>query len=128
MKSKLVYVELKSGYSDNGPAWIGRCKYSRTERTIYFNDRALRPTGGAGDRGNYHDVESGDEYWVSGVKKDQNDRHWAGSGVVLVDEAVVEEYLAYVGVDRLDDRKYRITRLAIGDVRSRLNAWANKRR
>ncbi len=33
----LRYIELKSGYSDNGPAWIGYVTPSKTGRTIYFN-------------------------------------------------------------------------------------------
>ena len=38
----LKYIELKSGYNDNGPAWIGRVQQSRTGRTVYFNGMALR--------------------------------------------------------------------------------------
>lgn len=36
MKSEIVYVELKTGYNDNGPSWIGKATYSKTGRTIYF--------------------------------------------------------------------------------------------
>ena len=38
----LRYVELKSGYADNGPAWIGYVTPSKSGRTLYFNGRALR--------------------------------------------------------------------------------------
>jgi hypothetical protein len=31
-----MYIELKTGYQDNGPAWIGRVKFSKTGQTIYF--------------------------------------------------------------------------------------------
>jgi len=34
----ILYIELKTGYSDNGPAWIGRVRYSKSGRTIYFNN------------------------------------------------------------------------------------------
>ena len=30
-------------------------------------------------------METGESYWVSGVKKDGQDRHWAGSGKVLIE-------------------------------------------
>jgi hypothetical protein len=30
---EIKYVELKSGYADNGPAWIGRVKNSKTGNT-----------------------------------------------------------------------------------------------
>jgi hypothetical protein len=37
-------------------------------------------------------VETGEEYWVSGVKRNGEDRHWAGSGPVVVDDDAREEY------------------------------------
>ena len=33
----LMYIELKTGYSDDGPAWIGYVKTSKSKKTIYFN-------------------------------------------------------------------------------------------
>ena len=38
MIKDLMYIELKTGYSDDGPAWIGYVKTSKTKKTIYFND------------------------------------------------------------------------------------------
>ena len=35
----LMYIELKTGYSDDGPAWIGYVKTSKSKKTIYFNIR-----------------------------------------------------------------------------------------
>ena len=70
------YIELKTGYSDNGPAWIGNVKESKSGKTIYFNDHAFQKYHGA--YGNYIDIETGDEYWISSVKKNGQDRHWAG--------------------------------------------------
>jgi len=42
MEREIRYIELKTGYSDNGPAWIGEVKLSKSKNTIYFNDKALR--------------------------------------------------------------------------------------
>ena len=42
MIKNLMYIELKSGYSDDGPAWIGYVKTSKTGKTIYFNDHAFQ--------------------------------------------------------------------------------------
>ena len=42
--------------------------------------------------GNYIDMETGESFWVSGVKKNGQDRHWAGSGPVAIDEDAREEY------------------------------------
>ena len=92
----LRYIELKSGFSDNGLAWIGYVTLSRSGRTLYFNGRGLQKLKGQrrGEAGgNYVDVETGDSFWVSGVKKNGEDRHRAGSGKVLVEAAALPGYL-----------------------------------
>jgi hypothetical protein len=65
---------------------------SKTGRTITYRDKTLRKIRGGGIRGNHEDVETGDEYWVSGVKRDRASRPWAGTGPVTIDEDVREEY------------------------------------
>lgn len=92
----LRYIELKSGHSDDGPAWIGYVTPSKTGRTAYFNGRGLMKLKGqrrGASGGNYVDMETGESFWVSGVKKNGQDRHWAGSGKVLVEAAAVADYL-----------------------------------
>ncbi len=92
-RRRLMYVELKTGYSDNGPAWISYVRFSKTGRTIYFRDRELlRLKGGGGAYSNYLDVSSGEEFWVSGVKRRGSNRHWAGGGRVEVDADARAEY------------------------------------
>lgn len=105
----LKYIELKSGYSDNGPAWIAHVKLSKSGRTVYFNGRALARSGGQGIRGNHFDIETREEFWISGVKKDGCDRDWAGGGVVLVERAAVDEYLKIIGASSLDPSRYQAT-------------------
>lgn len=100
----LRYIELKTGHSDNGPAWIARVKLSKSKRTVYFNGRALHQAG----RGCYFDLVSYEEYWVSGVKKDGTDRHWAGGGVVLIEASAVPEYLRVVGKAQLDTTRLKV--------------------
>jgi hypothetical protein len=87
-----MYVELKTGFNDDGPAWIGRVRFSKTGRTIYYRGRTLQRKGWGGGPGNHVDVDTGEEFWVSGVKKDRTDRHWAGHGPIHVDEDVRDEY------------------------------------
>lgn len=125
MKDRIIYVELKSGYSDNGPAWIGKGSWSKSGRTVYFNGKALQAAGGGGN-GNYLDIETGEGYWVSGVKKNREDRHWAGSGMVMIDALVVEEYLAITGSAKLDSRKFKTVQLDHGDVASRVHELQNR--
>ena len=100
------YVELKSGHGDSGPAWIARVTTSRTFRTVYFNGRALKRRGGIS--ANYRDIETGEEYWVSGVKKDGSDRHWAGGGIVWIEADVVDEYLEIIGVRSLNPKRLQV--------------------
>jgi hypothetical protein len=100
------YIELKTGYNDNGPAWIGRAKISRSGNTIYFNDHAFEKCNGTS--GNFIDIESGDEYWISGVKKNGEDRHWAGSGKVIIDSKIIPEYLEIVGDKEMNKTKFII--------------------
>lgn len=116
MKDKIIYVELKSGHNDDGPAWIGKCRSSKSGRTIYFNGKAFGSLGGQGVSGNYYDKATGDEYWISGVKKDQCDRHWAGSGAVMIDKSVVDEYLAFTKLSSLDPKRFRVVQLDHSNV------------
>ena len=105
----IKYIELKTGYNDDGPAWIGNVKESRSGKTIYFNDHAFQrnsSTKETGIYGNYIDIETGEEYWISGVKKDGSDRHWAGHGKIIIDSKVVDEYLAIVKADHLDKTQF----------------------
>jgi hypothetical protein len=37
----LRHLELKSGHSDNGPAWIAYVTQSKSGRTLYFNSEGL---------------------------------------------------------------------------------------
>jgi hypothetical protein len=124
----LRYIELKSGHSDNGPAWIGYAKYSQTGRTIYFNGRGLMRLKGqrrGESGGNYVDMETGESFWVSGVKKNGEDRHWAGSGKVLVEAAAVPEYLRTIGAKTLDRSRCEVTNSIIQTDVERLTRLAN---
>lgn len=109
MKSEIIYVELKSGYSDNGPAWIGKGFYSKSGQSIYFNNQLFKR--GSGISGNYYDIETGDEYWISGVKKDGTDRHWAGNGKIMIDKSILSEYLQIINATELPKNKFEFTDL-----------------
>jgi hypothetical protein len=97
MKSRIMYIELKSGFNDDGPAWIGRVTFSKTGRTIYYRGRKLRRKPDGGGAGNHYDEDTGEEFWLSGVKKNRTDRHWAGRGSVQIDDDVREEYKRLTG-------------------------------
>ena len=97
MKNRLVYVELKSGGADCGLAWIGIAGTSKTGATVYSNGKAFKSLKGSGIGANYFDLETGEEYWISGIKKNNQDRHWAGGGDILIDSSAVKRYLKETG-------------------------------
>lgn len=99
MINNLMYIELKTGYSDDGPAWIGYVKTSKSKKTIYFNDHAFQKN--IGNYANYIDIENGDKYWISGLKKEESNRHWAGHGKIMIDRRAVNEYLFLIGEKEL---------------------------
>lgn len=97
-KSRVMYVERKSGFNDDGPAWIGRVRFSKTGSTIYYRGMAFRSLKGSGiSGGNHYDIETGEEYWISGPKKNRQDRHWAGGGPVEIDDDARDEYEQIIG-------------------------------
>jgi hypothetical protein len=108
MSKKLIFVELKSGFSDNGPAWIGYGEYSKSGRTIYFNGQAFGAIGGSGIMGNFMDLETRDEYWISGVKKNGEDRLGTKAGLIALDKKAVEAYLQLIGKSEIDLKKFKI--------------------
>lgn len=106
MINELMYIEKKSGFSDDGPAWIGYVKTSKTRKTVYFNDHAFQTYNGINS--NYIDIETGEEYWISGIKKKESNRHWVGSGCIMIDSRAVDDYLLLVGESTLSKTKYKI--------------------
>ena len=117
------YIELKTGYHDDGPAWIGSVKTSKTGKTMYFHDHAFQRCHGS--LGNYIDVETGDEYWISGVKKEGTNRHWTGSGKIIIDRKVVDAYLSIMGTPELDKARFTVEEIEDVFPVDRINARLN---
>jgi hypothetical protein len=92
MKSRIMYIEHKTNQNDRGAAHIGRVSFSQTGKTLTYRGKTFQRIKGGGIAGNYFDVVTGDEYWISGCKNNGEDRHWAGSGPVTIDEDVNKEY------------------------------------
>ena len=123
----LHYIELKSGYHDDGPAWIGRVTTSQSGRSVYFNGRAFRRTKRVGKGANHFDVETGEHYWISGVKKEGGDRHWAGKGKITVDAAALDEYLEMRGRACLDPQRYVVSNAIAPTDTAKFHELANQR-
>lgn len=115
MKPQIKYIELKSGFLDNGSAWIGRVEFSKSGRTVYFNGKSFKRLKSGGISGNHYDLESDDEYWISGVKKNGQDRHWAGAGKIMVDRSIIQEYLKLVDFEVIDDSHFELVDIITTD-------------
>jgi hypothetical protein len=94
-RSKVMYIEDKSGGLE-GEARIGRVYFSKSWKTLYYRGQKFQSLKGSGFKENYFEVESGDHYWISGPRKDQNNRLYGGNRGVEIDKDAHEEYIAYI--------------------------------
>lgn len=125
MIKDLMYIELKTGYHDDGPAWIGYVKTSKSYKTIYFNNHAFQKFNSG--NANYEDIENGDEYWISGIKKNESNRHWAGHGKIMVDRRAVNELTEIKGLSALPADVYEIIDIEDNFPVERINKLLNEK-
>lgn len=104
MAERIMYVQLKTGYNtDRGPAWITRLRFSKSWSTAYFRGLALRHVAGTFDS-NFVDLETGDEYWISGPKRDRTDGRYSNAQP-SIDGDVQDEYRAFLAGAPLHGRE-----------------------
>ena len=94
-RSRIMYIEDKSEGLD-GPARIGRVYFSKTGKTLYYRGQKFQSLKGSGFKSNYYDVDTGAEYWITGPRKDRDNRLYGGNRGVQVDDDVYDEYLEYL--------------------------------
>ncbi len=91
MTTRIMWIENKTaGDGLAGPARIGRVTFTKSGKSVRYQGRLLQPSTQVGLKANYFDSESGEEYWVSGCRKDGMDALYATD--VEIDEDVREEY------------------------------------
>jgi hypothetical protein len=90
-KTRIMYIEQKAG-GLTGPARIGRVTYSKTGATIYYRGKEFRSLKGAGFKANYYDVATGEEYWISGPRRDGRDALYATNVFAEIDTDVTHQY------------------------------------
>ena len=93
-----MYIESKAD-GLTGPARIGRVTFSKTGKTIYYRGREFRSLKGRGFKANYYNVATGEEYWISGPKKDGGDRLYGERVPIEIDDDVREEYWSFIRDD-----------------------------
>jgi hypothetical protein len=92
MRSRIMYIESKAE-GLNGPARIGRVTFNKTGRTLYYKGQSFQSLKGHGFKANYRETETGEQYWISGPRRDGLDRLYGKSAsVVEIDDDVREEY------------------------------------
>ena len=86
-----MYVESKTE-GLVGPSRIGWVVLSKSRRSYHYNGRTFQKV--VGYKYNCIDSESGEHFWISGPKKNGEDRLYGG--VVEIDENARNEYWASV--------------------------------
>lgn len=91
MKTRIMYIERKAD-GLVGKARIGRVRFSKTGATLYYSGHVFRSLKGSGFKANYHDVNTGDQFWISGPKKQGSNHLYGKAGTTFVDADVREEF------------------------------------
>jgi hypothetical protein len=87
---RIMYIEYKGDL--HGSARIGRVAFSRTGATLHYNKQSFQSLKGSEFKANYFRVETGEQYWISGPRRDGTDRLYKSDWPVEIDEDVREEY------------------------------------
>lgn len=103
MARRLMFVQLKTGYNtDHGPSWIACVDFNRSWKTARFHGRRLRRWQSYD--GNFFDVATNEEFWLSGPKRDRTDTRYGPATTVVHDDAR-EAYDAFLGGAPLPGRE-----------------------
>ena len=86
---RVMWIEDKSG-GLAGPARIGWVEVLKRGKKLVYGDQVFRTLRGQGYKANYYDVDTGDEYWISGCRKDGADALYNTD--VTIDKDALEEY------------------------------------
>ncbi len=87
---RLWGVETVSGGELTGPARIGRVRFSKTMRSLYYGDLTFHKAEGF--KSNYICEQTGESYWISGPKRRGGDALYSTNITTKIDEDVRSEY------------------------------------
>lgn len=106
MQSRIMYVERKAG-GLTGDARIGRVKFSKSGKTLYYQGRAFQSLKGKGFKSNFYELKSGEDYWISGCREDGLDRLYGEPIPIEIDADVRCEYWSEIRkLSGCGDRKF----------------------
>ncbi len=104
MARRIMFVQLKTGHdTDRGPSWIGWVDFNRSWNTARFHGRELRRIRGFDS--NFRDVATGEEFWLSGPKRDRTDTRY-GPATTIVEDDAREAYEAFLDGAPLPGREH----------------------
>jgi hypothetical protein len=86
-----MYIESKAE-GLNGPARIGRVTFSKTGKSLSYKGQSFHSLKGSGFKANYRNQDTWEEYWISGPRRDGQDRLYVSNIPVEIDDDVREEY------------------------------------
>ena len=73
-------------------------------------------------------METGEEYWISNVKKDGTDRHWAGHGKIIIDTKIIAEYLVLIGKTCISEKQFIVANIVDQYPVDRINKLENQKK
>jgi len=73
-----------------GPARIGWVEVKDKGKKLIYREQSFRSLNGSGFKSNYYDINTGEEYWISGCRKDGLNALYGTD--VEIDEDALEEY------------------------------------
>jgi len=88
-----MYLEQLAEDDGPGPAWIGRVRFSKTGRTLFYRGRTLEEA--VVGPGTHRDKDTAERFFVCGIKWDLKQLHWAdreAEGLLTIDDDAVDEY------------------------------------
>src|SRR5262245_54459008 len=88
---RVMWIEYK-GDGLAGPARIGWVHVKQKGKRLDYRGQSFRTLDGRGFKANYYDVATGDEYWISGCRKDGRDALYTTDAEVD-DDALVEYWV-----------------------------------
>jgi hypothetical protein len=102
-RRRLMFVQLKTGYDiDRGPSWICWVDFNKSWNTARFLGKELRRFQSFD--ANFYDVDTREDYWLSGPKRDRTDLRY-GPGSPSIDEDAREAYDAFLSGAPLPGRE-----------------------
>ena|SRR5690349_6110620 len=103
MARRIMFVQLKTGHDiDRGPSWIGWVDFNRSWNTARYRGRQLRRFPGYDS--NFYDVDTHEDFWLSGPKRDRTDTRY-GPATTTVDDDAREAYEAFLAGAPLPGRE-----------------------